>query len=106
MTNSYLSSILNSEIKERLKDMKDIKDIYEEVVRLGLEHGNHESDLLVKVTPESKKLVDAYEFKCNVKMFSSQIDGSTWFDIPFAYTPVWEKRAQIYENVRKNGFRK
>lgn len=71
--------------------MKDIKDIYEEVVRLGLEHGNHESDLLVKVTPESKKLVDAYEFKCNVTTFYNTDDCSRWYDIPFAYDPFWDK---------------
>jgi hypothetical protein len=43
------------------------------------------SDLYVKVTPVSKKVVEGYEFKCNVQTFRSQIDSTAWYDIPFAY---------------------
>jgi len=47
--------------------------------------GNWCSDLHVKVTPVSKKVVEGYEFKSIVVTFRSQIDGTAWYDIPFAY---------------------
>ena len=51
------------------------------------EIGNHESDLYLKCTDVSKKLVSEYRFKNNVETFRSNIDGSLWYDIPFAYDP-------------------
>ena len=47
---------------------------------------HHCSDLYLKVTPVSKKLVDEYDFKQNVQIFKDQIDHVPWYDIPFAYT--------------------
>lgn len=44
------------------------------------------SDLYLKVTPESKKLVDEYAWKQHVKTFTDAIDHEPWYDIPFAYT--------------------
>lgn len=43
----------------------------------------HETDLYAKVTPESKELVDRYEFKNIVTTFKSALDGTLWYDIPF-----------------------
>ncbi len=55
------------------------------------EISSHESDLYLKCTPVSENLVDGYEFKQNVRKFSSNIDGSMWFDIPFANDLYWDK---------------
>lgn len=52
---------------------------------------NHQSDLYLKVTDVSKKLVDEYKFKNNVKTFRSGIVHCQWYDIPFAYDPFWAK---------------
>lgn len=46
---------------------------------------NHESDLYVKKCAISKKVLNDYEFKNNVTEFTSEIDGTVWYDIPFAY---------------------
>ena len=62
------------------------------MIKLGVQHDHHESDLYVPVTPETTKLVNAYEFKNNVKMFTCAIDKKQWYDIPFAYMPFWKKR--------------
>ena len=67
------------------------KTIYELAVEAGCELSHHESDLYLKKTDESQKLVDNYEFKQNVTTFHSDIDHSVWFDVPFAYDPFWEK---------------
>jgi hypothetical protein len=65
--------------------------IYTELKTAGVSVSSHESDLYAKVTPESEALIARYQFKINVKRFRSQIDGTPWFDIPFAYDPYWEK---------------
>ena len=68
-------------------------DIYKKAVESmqGNEIDHYQSDLYLKVTPVSQELVNNFEFKGNVKRFYSRVDNSSWFDIPFAYTPFWNK---------------
>lgn len=65
--------------------------IYEEFKAMNISMDHHESDLYVPVTSETKKVVDTYKFRSNVTTFICQIDKKPWYDIPFAYTPFWEK---------------
>lgn len=69
-----------------------MKNIYDLMVEAGVEIRNHYSDLYVPVTEETRKIVDSYNCKCSVKVFTSLIDGKRWFDIPLAYAPYWDKR--------------
>lgn len=71
------------------------KSIYQMMKESGVEIGNHESDLYVPVTEETKKILSLPQFdthKTNATTFTSQIDKKRWFDIPFSYDPWWEKR--------------
>ena len=70
-------------------------DIYQKAVESmqGNEIDHHQSDLYLKVTPISQELVNNYEFKGNVKRFYSRVDNSSWFDIPFAYSPYWMRKS-------------
>ena len=43
------------------------------------------SDLYLKVTPISDRLVERYEYRHIITIFRSQIDGSLWYEIPFAF---------------------
>lgn len=43
------------------------------------------SDLYLRVTPISKRLVSRYEYKHFVTVFRDQIDGVPWYEIPFAF---------------------
>lgn len=52
----------------------------------------HETDLYLKKTDVSDKLISEYEFKGNVKTFIDQIEKCTWYEIPFAYDPQWEEK--------------
>ena len=73
--------------------------IYEQLKKAGFVLDNHESDLYVKVTPESQKIVNDYEFKSNVTKFHSQIEGEgMYFDIPFAFDPFWDKKLNKANN--------
>ena len=61
------------------------------MVEANQEISSWSSDLHVPVNAVTKAIVDAYEFKCNVTTFTSNIDGVRMYDIPFAYTPYWDK---------------
>jgi len=70
------------------------KSLYDRAIEQGLEMGSHESDLYLKVTPESYKLIKNYKYRPNVTTFISQIDKALWYDIPFAYQPFWDKKVR------------
>jgi hypothetical protein len=67
--------------------------IYDEMVAAGVPVDHNESDLYAKVTPESREIVQRYEFKSIVRTFRNNADGKAWYDIPFAYLPWWITRA-------------
>lgn len=50
------------------------------------------SDLFLKVTPISQKLIEQYDFKENAKKFIDNINHEPWYEIPFANTDWWESR--------------
>ena len=80
-----------------------MRNIYERaIVTLPADHIDHatySSDLYIKKTLESAKLIAEYEFKSGVTTFVDNIDGCIWYDIPFAYDPFWSgiarKSAQL-----------
>jgi len=49
------------------------------------------SDLYVRKTQATEKIISAYKFRNNVETFIDQIDHVTWYDIPFAYNPAADK---------------
>ena len=77
--------------------------IYTKAINLlPREHiGNWQSDLYIKKCELSDKLIQEYEPKNNVKIFTSQIDNSPWYEIPFAYDPYWNKLINKVENEKK-----
>ena len=63
---------------------------YAELLAIGAELDNHESDLYAKASPEVLAVVK--DTGWNFTTFRSQIDGKLWLDIPFAYLPFWERK--------------
>ena len=63
-------------------------NIYERAVKeMKPEEIDHwQTDLYLKVTPVSKRIVEEYDYRNKVSMFIVLGDG-LWYDIPFAYTP-------------------
>ena len=68
------------------------KTIYQQMLDLEVEIAHHATDLHVPVDDETTAVLMDYEFKSAVTTFVSQIDGKTWYDIPFAYLPGWGKK--------------
>lgn len=71
-------------------------DLYQMLRDAGCETDNHESDLYVKDTETARRVIAEYEQatgkRVNKETFRSQIDKTAWFDIPFQYTPFWERK--------------
>lgn len=65
--------------------------IHQKLKAAGCEISNHESDLYVKATKESREILKDYEHRGTVTNFTNQIDKQQWFEVPFAFDPFWEK---------------
>ncbi len=78
-------------------------DLYTDLVGAGIKVDSHASDLYVPVTPESKAILEKYPLKqANATVFNSAIDGVRTYDVPFAYSPFWEKgSARKAEDIAK-----
>lgn len=56
------------------------------------ERDHHASDLYIKVTPATMRIIDRYEYRHDVTTFRDQTDPrrALWYDVPFAYLPYWQ----------------
>ena len=70
-------------------------DIHQELVLAGCTIDSHESDLYVLATPTAIALTANSK---NRKFFVSDADGKRWIEIPFGFTPWWDKKIAIYSN--------
>lgn len=55
---------------------------------------HHESDLYIRKTPTSEKLIAQYPYQNIVNTFRCAIEHDVWYEIPFAYDPFWEERSR------------
>jgi len=64
--------------------------LYTDLIEAGQPVSNWQSDLYTPVNEVTRALVKKHGHKAEV--FTSQIDGKPWFDVPFQFDPYWEKR--------------
>lgn len=64
--------------------------LYQQLKESGCRLDSHESDLYVKKSAMSDAILAGYEGQKST--FISQIDGKTWHDLPFQYSPFWDKK--------------
>lgn len=66
-------------------------ELYEEIVKVTTpeQRGNWCSDLQCRVTRDTERVIDRYQYRHLVTSFHSRIDGTLWYEIPFAFTPWW-----------------
>lgn len=71
--------------------MKDLfpSTIYAEAVKKlpksDIDH--YASDLYLRVTPDSQRLVNRFKYRHMVTTFVDNIDHVLWYDLPFCYDP-------------------
>lgn len=75
-----------------------MQSLYARLLKAGCKIDNHESDLYVQNSQIARDIITAYnkEHKYShpikFKMFKSNLDGDSWLDIPFMYSPYWDKK--------------
>jgi hypothetical protein len=68
-------------------------DLYAMLKAAGVPTDHHESDLYFKATKQGLEILRHFPKQAqNARGFKSEIDGTRWVDVPFAYAPWWEKR--------------
>lgn len=66
--------------------------LFDKIQKLGIQHDHHESDLYIPVTNETTDLIQEYGLMHTTTKFRSSIDQKFWYDVPFQYSPYWEKK--------------
>ena len=66
-------------------------NLYTEIVKRGIPHSNHYSDLYLPDTAEVRELCKQCDVRPNT--FVNQVEGGIWLDCPFQYLPYWEAKA-------------
>ena len=78
------------------KDIKTPGELYDAMMNATTptERGHHASDLYIKATPSTTRIIDRYEYSSQVSSFRDQTDPrrALWYEIPFAYLPYWQGR--------------
>ena len=69
--------------------------IYQEMKDSGVAMDSHESDLYVPVNETTCAILAKYPEQSR-SVFLCTIDKKSWFDIPFAFLPFWEKLTTKY----------
>lgn len=69
----------------------DSRQLFSQVVAHDIPFTNHYSDLYIPVNETTKALIAAYKFRQCVRVFTNQVEGGLWYDVPFAYAPYWAK---------------
>lgn len=69
-----------------------MSSLYTLLKQAGCVLDHHYSDLYVKMDSASRDILLACLDR-EPSVFTSEIDGALWYDIPFAYDPYWEDRA-------------
>ena len=67
------------------------RSLYQQMLVAEVPVDSHESDLYVKVTPESTRIIEEADLQSAPTTFTSPMDGEPWYEIPFGYDPFWPK---------------
>lgn len=53
--------------------------------------GHHCTDLYLMIDDVSRVIVGALENTALLSTFTSWVDGTRWYDLPFCYLPAWTR---------------
>jgi hypothetical protein len=72
-------------------------DLYGKAVALGLVLSHWQSDLYIQDSPEAFALVKLYKETTGfgVTKFVSPMDKRMWYEVPFQYSPHWDKSKSL-----------
>lgn len=89
---------------------KKSASIYEQMRDAGVQMDSHQSDLYVPVNETTTAILhNSDDLFANPRdlIFTNQTDGKQWYDLPFQFTPFWDKvneaELSLYEKLLKAG---
>lgn len=53
--------------------------------------GHYESDLYLRINDVSRVIIGALDNTALLSTFTSWIDGTRWYELPFCYIPGWTR---------------
>lgn len=65
--------------------------LYTDLIEAGQPVSNWQSDLYTPVNDVTRALINEHGIT-TATTFVSQIDGNSWYDVPFQFDPFWEAR--------------
>lgn len=102
-----------ADLEKRVKELNAGHKDYKKIDEALLEPGNiysvlvkelpaedidhHYSDLYVRKTPKSTEIVNRLTTKSLLSTFKDNIDGDTWYELPFCYTPHFGESKKLTE---------
>jgi hypothetical protein len=73
----------------------ELPSVYAECLAAGVPMASHYSDLYIPANDQTREILKRCGKKVdghNVSTFINQVEGGTWYDVPFAYLPYWEAK--------------
>lgn len=71
--------------------VEETPNLFDLVLSTHTPFSNHESDLYIPANDKTRAMLKEFPHLTKTT-FQNQVEGGTWFDIPFAFIPWWEKR--------------
>lgn len=65
--------------------------LYTDLIEARQPVSSHYSDLYTPVNEVTRALIKKHG--CTADTFTNQVEGGTWFDVPFAFEPYWESKS-------------
>jgi hypothetical protein len=69
--------------------------LFHVILAADIPFASHETDLYIPANDRTRKILAEFPLAdANKTTFVNQVEGGTWYDIPFAYLPAWEAKAR------------
>ncbi len=72
------------------KALGEGRTLFDEMQARGVETDHHETDLYVPATDETAAVLASWGV--SAEPFLSHLDSRRWLDVPFMYSPAWERK--------------
>ena len=96
-----LGESLIKESAEKIQPGNIYSVLVKELPAEDIDH--HDSDLYVRKTPKSTEIINRLTTKSLLSTFKDNIDGDIWYELPFCFSPHFQKEGLNEETFRELG---
>lgn len=81
--------------------LDETPSLFHYVLTAGIPYASHETDLYIPANDRTRKILAEFPTcDANKTTFENQVEGGTWFDVPFAYLPAWWAKSKPQAEVQ------